>query len=86
MMNIIVLHGPNLNLLGSISAQSKQRITLDKINKALRLHVRNSDINLKISQTHKVFQANQLLFSATAIGPMVFFWLQWLGLSMNIQF
>jgi len=56
-MNIIVLHGPNLNLLGSISAQSKQRITLDKINKALRLHVRNSDINLKISQTHKVFQA-----------------------------
>ncbi|HIB79148.1 MAG: type II 3-dehydroquinate dehydratase [Candidatus Marinimicrobia bacterium] len=57
MMNIIVLHGPNLNLLGSISAQSKQRITLDKINKALRLHVRNSDINLKISQTHKVFQA-----------------------------
>ncbi|MCS5624825.1 MAG: type II 3-dehydroquinate dehydratase [Candidatus Marinimicrobia bacterium] len=57
MMNIIVLHGPNLNLLGSISAQSKQRITLDKINKALRLHVRNPDINLKISQTHKVFQA-----------------------------
>lgn len=57
MMNIIVLHGPNLNLLGSISAQSKQRITLDKINKTLRLHVRNSDINLKISQTHKVFQA-----------------------------
>ncbi len=56
-MNIIVLHGPNLNLLGSISAQSKQRITLDKINKALRLHVRNPDINLKISQTHKVFQA-----------------------------
>jgi len=30
---------------------------LDKINKALRLHVRNSDISLKISQTHKVFQA-----------------------------
>ncbi len=57
MINIIVLHGPNLNLLGSISAQSKQRITLDKINKALRLHVRNSDKNLKISQTHKVFQA-----------------------------
>ena len=57
MMNIIVLHGPNLNLLGSISAQFKQRITLDKINKTLRLHVRNSDINLKISQTHKVFQA-----------------------------
>ncbi|MBC8344746.1 MAG: type II 3-dehydroquinate dehydratase [Candidatus Marinimicrobia bacterium] len=56
-MNILVLHGPNLNLLGSISAQTKQKITLDKINTALRLYVRNSEINLKINQTHKVFQA-----------------------------
>ena len=56
-MKILVLHGPNLNLLGSISIHAKQRTTLDKINKALRLHVRNSEITLKISQTHKVFQA-----------------------------
>ncbi len=56
-MNILVLHGPNLNLLGSISAQSKQRLTLDKLNTALRRHVRSLDINIKIYQTHKVFQA-----------------------------
>ncbi len=56
-MKILILHGPNLNLLGSISAQSKQRLTLDKINTALRHHVRNSDINIKIYQTHKVFHA-----------------------------
>ena len=56
-MNILVLHGPNLNLLGSISAQSKQRLTLDKLNTVLRRHVRSLDINIKIYQTHKVFQA-----------------------------
>ena len=56
-MNILVLHGPNLNLLGSISAQSKQRLTLDKLNTALRRHARSLDINIKIYQTHKVFQA-----------------------------
>ena len=46
-MNILVLHGPNLNLIGSISANIGQRITLDKINTGLRRHVRNSKINLK---------------------------------------
>ena len=56
-MNILVLHGPNLNLIGSISAHIGQRITLGKINTGLRRHVRNSDINLKIMQTHKIFQA-----------------------------
>ena len=56
-MNILVLHGPNLNLMGSISAHIGQQITLDKINTGLRRHVRNSEINLKIMQTHKIFQA-----------------------------
>ena len=56
-MNILVLHGPSLNLIGAISAQIGQRITLGKINTGLRRHVRNSDINLKIMQTHKIFQA-----------------------------
>ena len=56
-MNILVLHGPSLNLIGAISAQIGQRITLDKINTGLRRHVRNSEINLKIMQTHKIFQA-----------------------------
>ena len=60
-MNILVLHGPNLNLLGSISAQSKQRLTLDKLNTALRRHVRSLDINIKIYQTHKVFQAINII-------------------------
>ena len=56
-MNILILQGPNLNLLGLQSASNQKRLTLDKLNKALRLHVRSKDINLKIFQSHKEFQA-----------------------------
>ena len=49
-MNIIILHGPNLNLIGSLSAQLKKRTTLDKINRDIRRKVRNQDIQLKIEQ------------------------------------
>ncbi|MFQ6604740.1 MAG: type II 3-dehydroquinate dehydratase [Fidelibacterota bacterium] len=51
-MNILVLQGPNLNLIGKKSAYVGRRVTLDKINTALRRHVRNRDIALKIFQTH----------------------------------
>ena len=56
-MNILILHGPNLNLIGKISAKQSEKITLDKINTGLRRHVRDSEITLKIFQTHKVYQA-----------------------------
>ena len=39
-MNILVLHGPNLNLIGTISAHIGQRITLDKINEVLDSKIR----------------------------------------------
>ena len=56
-MTILILHGPNLNLLGLKSSKSGEKLTLDKINRAIRLHVRNKDINLKILQTHKEYIA-----------------------------
>ena len=56
-MTILILHGPNLNLLGLKSAKAGERLTLDKINRAIRLHVREKDINLKIIQTHKEYIA-----------------------------
>ena len=56
-MTILILHGPNLNLLGLKSSKSGERLTLDKINRAIRLHVRNKDIKLKIIQTHKEYIA-----------------------------
>ena len=56
-MKILILHGPNLNLIGSKSAEIGQKITIDKINRGIRHHIRNEDIQLKILQTHKQFHA-----------------------------
>jgi len=56
-MTILVLQGPNLNLLGVKSSTIDDRLTLDKLNRAIRLHVRNENIKLKIIQTHKEYIA-----------------------------
>ena len=56
-MTILILHGPNLNLLGLKSSKSGEKLTLNKVNRAIRLHVRNKDIKLKIIQTHKEYIA-----------------------------
>tara|TARA_Y100000588_G_scaffold393231_2_gene508273 strand:- start:86389 stop:86823 length:435 start_codon:yes stop_codon:yes gene_type:complete len=60
-MKVLVLQGPNLNLIGVKSAQSGKKITLDKINKAIRFEVRNTKIELKIFQTHKIYMAISFL-------------------------
>ena len=75
-MKILVLQGPNLNLIGVKSSQTGKRITLDKINKTLRREVRNTEIELKIFQTHKVYMAisflqrNRNSASGILIAPM----------------
>ena len=56
-MKILVLQGPNLNLLGLKSANVGDSLTLDKFNRAIQLHVRNTKIKLKIIQTHKEYIA-----------------------------
>ena len=60
-MKILILHGPNLNLIGKISAKNNETVTLDKINKSLKRFSRGKDIELKIFQTHKIFQAINFL-------------------------
>ena len=60
-MKILTLHGPNLNLIGKISAKNKETVTLDKINKGMKRFCRGKDIELKIFQTHKIFQAINFL-------------------------
>ena len=57
MMNILILQGPNLNLLGKKSAEIGDSLTLNKLNRALRLYVRGKEIKLKILQTHKEYIA-----------------------------
>ena len=56
-MTILILHGPNLNLLGLKASKLKTRLTLDKVNRAIRKHVRGKEITLKIIQTHKEYLA-----------------------------
>ena len=60
-MKILILHGPNLNLIGKISAKNKETVTLDKINKSMKRFCIGKDIELKIFQTHKIFQAINFL-------------------------
>ena len=60
-MKILILHGPNLNLIGKISAKNKETVTLDKINKSIKRFCRGKDVELKIFQTHKIFQAINFL-------------------------
>ena len=60
-MKILILHGPNINLIGKISAKNNETVTLDKINQNMKRFCRGKDIELKIFQTHKIFQAINFL-------------------------
>ena len=60
-MKILVLQGPNLNLLGLKSSQIKKRLTLDKLNKRIKDVIKLQEIQLKFLQTHKTFQAINFL-------------------------
>ena len=52
-MRILIVHGPNMNLFGIRSSKEGKNITLDKINRSIRRHIRNKNIDIKIIQTHK---------------------------------
>ena len=56
-MNILVLHGPNLNLIGKLSTKEGTTITLGKIDTALKKKARQLGCELKTLQTHKNFSA-----------------------------
>ena len=49
-MKVLIIHGPNMNLLGLFS---NSRLTLDKLNRSIKRHVRNIDVEVKIDQTHE---------------------------------
>jgi len=52
-MRLLIIHGPNLNLLGLWSAKKGESITLDKLNKHIRKYIRDKNIDIKIIQTNK---------------------------------
>ena len=77
-MNILIVQGPNLNLIGLRSAKSGDQITLDKINRGLRQQAnkRPEDLTVKILQTHKIEKAmttihrNRKWANGLVIAPM----------------
>ena len=61
---ILVIHGPNMNLLGFRTKEKKQHITLDKLNRCLRKTASEYKIEIKI------IQSNDESWTATAIHRM----------------
>jgi len=51
-MKILVLHGPNLNLLGTREPDVYGALTLDAINQRLQTHAETHDIELRIQQSN----------------------------------
>lgn len=55
MKKILVLHGPNLNLLGSREPDVYGRITLDEINAKLTQQAKNNNCSLSVLQSNAEF-------------------------------
>lgn len=52
MKKVLVIHGPNINFIGLQSAKDGSRITIDKIDRALRKKAKSLEVELKIIRTH----------------------------------
>ena len=50
--NILIIHGPNMNLLGHRKIEASPNITLDRLNKHLRKAASRLELKLKIVQTN----------------------------------
>ena len=51
-MNILILHGPNLNLLGTREPEVYGKTTLEEIDEALRGYAREHGLELRIMQSN----------------------------------
>jgi 3-dehydroquinate dehydratase-2 len=79
MKNILVLHGPNLNLLGSREPDVYGRITLDEINRKLQelASTKGADLsyfqsNAEVALVERVHQARQDGTDFIIINPAAF--------------
>jgi len=52
MKNILVIHGPNLNLLGKREPDVYGKVTLESINKELKVLAKKHKVGIKIFQTN----------------------------------
>ena len=59
-MKVLIIHGPNMNLLGKYS---DKKVTLDKLNRSIRRHSQKINLTVKIYQTHDEKKFISLLHS-----------------------
>jgi 3-dehydroquinate dehydratase II len=76
---ILVIHGPNLNLLGAREPQVYGSITLDKINRMLKAQAKAAKVSLVIKQSNHEGQIVDLIgrakknnFSGILINPAAY--------------
>ena len=50
--HVLIIHGPNMNLLGQRKIEAHPNITLDKLNRNLRKVAKSLDMKVKIIQTN----------------------------------
>ena len=51
MKNVLVIHGPNLNLLGSREVDVYGKVTIDDINRELKALAKSKKVSLEIAQS-----------------------------------
>jgi len=66
MKKILVIHGPNLNLLGKREPQIYGKITLEQINKDLKIIAKKRKITLKIIQSNHEGEIVELIGTSKA--------------------
>ena len=59
--HVLIIHGPNMNLLGHRKIEANPNITLDKLNRNLRKIAKSLDIKVKIIQTNDEARAVTIL-------------------------
>ena len=67
-MNVLVIHGPNLNLLGSRELSVYGPATLEDVDRVLRAEAQSLGIDLEIHQTAREGEIIELLHSGIEVG------------------
>ena len=65
MKNILVLHGPNLNLLGLREPSTYGTISLDMLNEQLQKHANASRFNLTVKQSNSEAELINIIHQAS---------------------
>ncbi|ACQ52321.1 type II 3-dehydroquinate dehydratase [Clostridium botulinum] len=78
MNNILVINGPNLNLLGKREPDMYGNITLENINQKIKLHFKNEDLKIDFFQSNeegkiidKIIES-QKKYNAIVINPAAY--------------